>query len=65
MDPPSPSGYFGYDSHQDEGFLELRLPASQPLLKVVVGCFVLLYRNKVCLVFGLFLFLSFFCANAF
>jgi hypothetical protein len=20
MDPPSPSGYFGYDSHQDEGF---------------------------------------------
>jgi hypothetical protein len=41
--------------HQDEeGFLELRLPASQPRLKVVVGCFVLLYRNKVCLVLGCF-----------
>jgi hypothetical protein len=46
--------------HQDEGFLELTLPASQPLLKVVVGCFVLLYRNKVCLVLGCFyLFISF------
>jgi hypothetical protein len=51
--------------HQDESFLEPRLTASQPLLKVVVGCFVLLYRNKVCLVFGLFLFIYFFCANAF
>jgi hypothetical protein len=41
-------------------FLELRLPASQPLLKVVVGCFVLLYRNKVRLVLGCFyFFLSF------
>jgi hypothetical protein len=46
--------------HQDESFLEPRLPASQPLLKVVVGCFVLLYRNKVCLVLGCFyLFISF------
>jgi hypothetical protein len=51
--------------HQDEGFSEPRLLASQPLLKVVVGCFVLLYRNTVCLVLGCFLFIYLFCANAF
>jgi len=46
--------------HQDEGFSEPRLLASQPLLKVVVGCFVLLYWNTVCLVLGCFyLFISF------